>query len=78
VTIVDFAFEPVDLTVSPGTTVRWTNAGPTSHTATADDGSFDSAILAQGATFEHTFEAAGAFPYRCVIHPAMTGTITVQ
>lgn len=30
------------------------------------------------APFVHTFATAGSFPYHCSIHPAMTGTVTVD
>ena len=76
--IFDFEFEPAELTIGVGTTVRWTNDGPSPHTVTADDGSFDSGEMGQAATFEHTFDTAGTFSYFCEIHPAMTGTVTVQ
>ncbi|HEX7347637.1 MAG TPA: cupredoxin domain-containing protein [Candidatus Limnocylindrales bacterium] len=77
VSIVDLAFEPATLTVEPGTTVTWTNSGVAPHTATAEDGSFDSGTLASGATFEHTFSDPGTYAYLCQIHPDMTGTIEV-
>lgn len=66
------------LTVPVGATVVWTNQDEAPHTATADGGEFSSPSLDQGASFEHTFEAAGSFPYACAIHPSMTATITVE
>ena len=78
VAIKDFAFAPASLTVAAGSTVTWTNEDGAAHTATADDGSFDSGSLATGATFSQTFDTAGSFPYKCAIHPNMTGTIEVQ
>jgi plastocyanin len=77
VSIVDFAFDPAAVEIPVGATVTWTNTGAATHTATASDGTFDSGQLAPGATFSHTFTAAGTFPYICQIHPQMTGTITV-
>jgi len=78
VTIQNLSFQPNALTVSVGTTVTWTNNDSTQHTVTADDGSFDSGVLQEGATFSQTFTAAGTFSYHCNIHSTMTGTITVQ
>jgi plastocyanin len=78
VSIVDFAFQPNSLEVTPGTTVTWTNDGAATHTVTADDGSFNSGNLAPGATFSQTFNDAGVFTYHCNIHPQMTGTIVVS
>jgi plastocyanin len=77
VSIVDLAFEPATLTVEPGTTVTWINSGVAPHTATAEDGSFDSGTLESGATFEQTFADPGTYAYLCQIHPDMTGTIEV-
>jgi plastocyanin len=77
VTIKGFAFGPGDLSVKAGTAVTWTNDDSTKHKIKSDDGSFDSDDLNQGDTFEHTFDAAGTFPYICSIHPSMKGTITV-
>ena len=76
-TIRDFAFDPADLSVTVGTTVTWLNEGPTAHTVTADDGSFDSTLMAAGASFSQTFDTAGTFAYHCTIHPEMIGTVTV-
>jgi plastocyanin len=78
VEIVDFAFGPAELTVPVGTTVTWTNQDSAPHTATGDDGSFDSGRLDQGQSFSFTFEAAGSFPYHCDFHPNMVATITVE
>jgi plastocyanin len=77
VTIQDFSFQPASLQVSVGATVTWTNQDSAGHTATAEDGSFDSGTLKQGDTFSHTFDTAGTFAYICKIHPNMTATITV-
>jgi plastocyanin len=49
----------------------------TAHTVTLDDGSSTSDDIAAGATYQHTFAAAGTFAYHCKIHPTMKATITV-
>ena len=78
VEIVDFAFEPADLTVKVGDTVTWTNTGDAPHTVKWDDDEPESEQLQNGATYERTFDSAGTFAYACGIHSAMTGTITVE
>jgi plastocyanin len=78
VSIVDFAFQPAMLQIATGTTVTWTNTGNAPHTATADDGSFDSGQLSNGQTFSQTFNTAGTFTYHCDVHPFMTAMITVS
>jgi len=77
VQIKGFAFKPGDLTIKTGTEVTWTNEDSTTHKIKSDDGSFNSEGLGNGATFSHTFDKAGTFPYICSIHPTMKGTITV-
>ena len=77
VTIVDFAFDPAELRVAAGSTVTWVNRDSVSHTATADDGSFDTGAIDGGATGSHTFDAPGTFAYFCAFHPNMTGTVIV-
>lgn len=77
VDIVDFTFSPQVLEVPVGTTVTWTNSDTSQHTATANDGTFDSGVLAQGDSFSFTFETAGTFDYFCEVHPNMTAQIVV-
>jgi plastocyanin len=78
VTIRDFEFAPASVTIDVGDTVTWSNEGPTGHTATADDGSFDTGLLSDGQSGSHTFGQAGTFSYFCEPHPYMKGTVTVQ
>ena len=77
------AYQPNPIQVSAGATVTWTNDDSQPHTATSGenvtpDGTFDSGILAPAATFEHTFTAAGEYPYFCILHPNMIGTVSVS
>jgi plastocyanin len=77
VTISGFAFSPAALTIEAGTTVTWTNQDSATHTATADDGSFDTGNIAQGQSVSITFDTPGTFAYHCAIHPYMVASITV-
>ncbi len=88
VNIVDFGFQPADVTIKVGDSVKWTNTGSFTHTSTSGtttggarhpDGLWDSGSIPPGQTFSHTFTKAGAFPYYCTPHfTVMTGTVTVQ
>ncbi len=78
VAIADFQFTPAQITINQGDTVTWTNNGPTPHSATAPDGSFDTGIFPAGQSRSHTFNDAGTFSYICTPHPNMHGTIVVQ
>src|SRR5829696_2492067 len=78
VSIQDFSFNPGQITVPQGTTVTWTNEGPSPHTTTADDGTWDSGTLQQGEDFSFTFDEPGTYTYHCSIHPDMTASIKVS
>ena len=65
------------LTVAVGSTVVWSNQDGVPHTATADDGEFDSGTITDG-TFSHTFASAGNYAYACQVHQTMTGEIVVE
>jgi nitrite reductase (NO-forming) len=77
------AYQPNPIQVSVGTTVTWTNNDAQPHTATSGenvtpDGRFDSGIMAPAATFDFTFTEAGEYPYFCLLHPNMVGTVSVS
>lgn len=75
---VSAGFEPSTLTVAAGTEVVWANVDRLGHTATAEDGSWDSGTLSGGDTFAFTADAPGTYRYFCSIHPSMTGELVVQ
>jgi plastocyanin len=77
VTMGDFFFSPASVTVAVGDTVTWHNTGQAPHTATANDGSFDTGTINAGGSGSHTFSSAGTFSYICTIHPNMKGTVRV-
>src|SRR5215475_1829539 len=70
VDIVTMAF-PGDIPVGMGDTVVWTNKMNTSHTVTADDGTFDSGVIGRDQSFSHTFDTVGSVDYHCEIHSNM-------
>jgi LPXTG-motif cell wall-anchored protein len=76
-TISDFKFTPSTITVTAGESVTWTNSGPSGHSATADDGSFDTGVLGKGSSGSHTFTRAGTYTFHCTPHPFMTGKVVV-
>lgn len=79
VLIQGFAFDPAEIEIVAGESVKWTlgNDGVT-HTVTADDGTFDSGEMTEeGQAFQVAFQDPGTYTYHCEIHRSMTGTITV-
>jgi len=77
VKIVEFVYGPDPVTVQTGGKVIWQNEDAAPHTATADDGSFDTGTIEQGKIASETFKRAGTYPYFCEIHPTMHGTVEV-
>jgi plastocyanin len=72
-----FAYEPATVTIQAGGKVTWLNRDAEEHTATLDDGSFDSGELAEGKLGSQSFKEPGTFAYHCDLHPEMTGTVEV-
>jgi nitrite reductase (NO-forming) len=77
------AYQPNPVQVGVGDTITWTNDDSQPHTATSGeavtpDGRFDSGIMAPAATFDFTFTEAGEYPYFCLLHPNMVGTVSVS
>ena len=77
VDISNHAFNPAQLNVAPGTTVTFVNNDTEPHTATADNGLFDTGVLQPGSSFDVFFDGSGTVPYHCELHPDMQGSIVV-
>ena len=81
VNIQDLSFSPASVTIKVGTTVQWSNRGPSAHTTTSDAGVWNSGNLvgptgtggyaggSSGGTFSFTFTTEGTFGYHCSLHP---------
>lgn len=83
--IKDFSFQPQDIEIAVGTTVRWVNEDIAAHTVTQGepgnapgDRAFDSDLRNQGESWNHTFTEPGIYAYYCIPHPFMLGTVTVK
>jgi plastocyanin len=79
-TVVDInalAFNPDQLNIAPGTTVKFENKDTVAHTATADNEVFDTNKLEPGESMEVYFEGAGTVKYHDDLHPEMQGSIVV-
>lgn len=79
ITIANFMFSPMSVSVAPGSTVSVTNKDPVTHTLTGTGGQFDTGDIDGGQT--RTFKApskAGTYHYICNIHQYMMGTIVVR
>jgi plastocyanin len=77
VEIEDFAYNPDPVTIEEGGKVIWKNRDAAPHTATAEDGSFDTGTIEEGKLKSETFKQPGTYEYICSIHPQMHGTVEV-
>jgi len=64
VKIDNFSFGPTTVTVSPGTTVTWTNRDDIPHTVVSDDKIFKSKVLDTDEKFSYTFDKPGVYVLR--------------
>lgn len=78
VTIKNFMFEPMSVTVPDGTTVTWKNLDGEPHLVVSTDGLFRSPALDQGETFKYQFAKPGTYAIFCGIHPSMKATVVVR
>jgi len=68
----------------PGGEATWHNIDTAAHTvssgtaAEGPDGIFDSSLVAPEGMFSYKFEEAGTYDYFCMVHPWMTGIVTVS
>lgn len=77
----DECYIPAGVSVEPGTTVVWSNDDTAAHTVTSSPDSpmsFDSSLFMPDTTFEVTFDDPGEYPYWCIVHPWMVGTVVVE
>jgi plastocyanin len=71
----DLRFDPPAVEVPAGTTVTWRfEDGDVPHNVKGDG--FASENQTSG-TFQHRFDKAGTYPYRCTLHPGMKGRVVV-
>ena len=74
---------PYNMKILSGSTVTWINVDNAAHTVTSGtvtggpDGLFDSSIIAMNSEFSYKFTEAGTYDYYCIVHPWMTGIVTV-
>lgn len=77
-------YQPSSIYILQSHTVEWENDDTAAHTVTSgtpeqgQDGTFDSGMITPGQTFAFTFPNEGTFPYFCLVHPWMTGSVTVN
>lgn len=80
VEIIKYKFTPQEITVAPGTTVRWVNKEKRQYHSVWFKAlnEVEPDYIFPDESYERKFETAGVFPYRCGPHPEMTGTVNVK
>jgi plastocyanin len=79
ITIKNFMFSPMKITVEPGEMIKVTNKDSVDHTLTATDGKFNTGDIGHNDT--KSFRAPkkpGTYDFICSIHQYMTGEIVVK
>jgi plastocyanin len=79
IAMVDDRFDPPELTVAAGTTLRFVNRGANWHSVAAFDGSFDSGRVDPESSFAVRLDVPGVYDIICKHHGlrGMVGRITV-
>ena len=79
--IKNFKFVPEKMTIKKGTTITWKNFDNTKHNVIFDDESAGEVeggkLISNGEQVSFTFNEVGDFPYHCMPHPYMKGSVTV-
>ena len=70
-----FVFTPAAQAARPGDTLVFVNRDAVPHTATANDGSWDTGNIPANGTKAVVVPAKGGGAYRCAIHPTMVGRV---
>ena len=80
----DNCFIPSTVVITAGGTVTWENTDNAAHTATSGspsdgpDGVWDSSLMMVNGSYSITLDDEGTYPYFCMVHPWMQGTVIVE
>jgi len=81
----NMCYMPYNAALDPGGEAMWHNIDTAAHTVSSGTPSgddvgalFDSSLVMAGGMFSYTFEEAGTYDYFCMVHPWMTGIVTVS
>jgi amicyanin len=80
VKIENYKFDPPELKVKAGTTVKWVNNEKrASHSVIwLGPGGFESDRMFPGESYQRKFDKPGTYPYSCGPHPEMKGVVAVE
>ena len=78
VEISQFAFIPAKITVAAGDTIIWVNRDIVPHTATADNGSWDTGEILTNQQKRIIVAEDQSLSYYCAYHPSMKAEISLM
>jgi plastocyanin len=78
VSIDDYAYRPMKITVRAGTRITFVNHDQQPHTATFDPMSLGDKVIVSGASAIITLSRPGTYHYFCAFHAFMRGTVVVR
>jgi len=80
----NMCYMPYNAALDIGGEAMWHNVDDMAHTVSSGtpaeglDDIFDSGLVPAGGMFSYKFEEAGTYDYFCMVHPWMTGIVTVS
>jgi len=80
----NMCYMPYNAALDVGGEAMWHNVDTMAHTVSSGtpaeglDDVFDSSLVPAGGMFSYKFEEAGTYDYFCMVHPWMTGIVTVS
>ena len=80
----DNCFIPSTVVITAGGTVTWENTDNAAHTTTSGspsdgpDDVWDSSLMMVNGSYSVTLDDEGTYPYFCMVHPWMQGTVIVE
>jgi len=80
----NMCYMPYNAALDIGGEAMWHNVDTMAHTVSSGtpaeglDDVFDSGLVPAGGMFSYKFEEAGTYDYFCMVHPWMTGIVTVS
>lgn len=76
--IKNYTYDPSDISVKGGSTIKITNNDSVAHTLTADNKSFDTGSIEPGQTVDLVIPSTdGTYGFYCIPHPYMKGKLIV-
>lgn len=74
----DYKFEPSEITIMSGETVKWQNDDDAPHNVISTEWAFNSPKMNKWDTYTFKFDKVGEYTYFCDFHQNMKGKVIVK